>query len=96
MSGWRERIEAWDLYAITDAELAGGKPYPEIVANLPSVPVRPLLQEDAQDYEMFERWKGCPWVLEIHRYTDLDDLLPSLGEKVIEPAAKMAQELQKR
>jgi uncharacterized protein YjbI with pentapeptide repeats len=70
--------------------------FTEIVAKLPSVPVRPLLQVDAQEYEMVERWKDCPWVLEIHRYTDLDDLLPSLGDKVIEPAAQKAQELQKR
>ena len=68
----------------------------EIVSQLPSVPIRPLLQEDAPEQGILENFKGCPWILETHRYTDLDDLLPSLGEKVIEPAEKMAQELQKR
>ena len=68
----------------------------EIVRQLPFVPVRPLLQADAPAQGILEDFKHCPWILEIHRYTDLDDLLPSLGEKVIEPAEKKAQELQKR
>jgi len=67
-----------------------------IVPGLPSVPVQPLLQASAGEYGMFEHFKAYPWVLEIHRYEDLDDLLKSLSEKVIAPAEAKAKELQKR
>lgn len=62
-----------------------------IVPDLPSVPVQPLLQASADEYGMFEHFKNYPWVLEIHRYNDLNDLLKSLGEKVIAPAEKQRQ-----
>jgi len=68
----------------------------EIVLNQSSIPVQPLLQEDTPEDGMFGYFESCPWVLKIHRYLDLDDLLPSLGEKVIEPAEMKAKELQKR
>jgi uncharacterized protein YjbI with pentapeptide repeats len=68
----------------------------EIVLNLSSIPVQPLLQEDTPEDGSFGYFKRCPWVLKIHRYLDLDDLLPSLWEKVIEPAEMKAKELQKR
>ena len=68
----------------------------EIILNLSSIPVQPLLQEDTPEDGMFEYFKSCPWVLKIHRYLDLDDLLPSLGEKVIEPAENKTKELRKR
>jgi uncharacterized protein YjbI with pentapeptide repeats len=68
----------------------------EIVLTQSSIPVQPLLQEDTPEDAMFGYFKSCPWVLKIHRYLDLDDLLPSLGEKVIEPAETKAKELQKR
>lgn len=55
-----------------------------IVPDLPSVPVQPLLQASANEYGMFEHFKRYPWVLEIHRYEDLNDLLKSLEEKVID------------
>ncbi len=68
----------------------------EIVLNLSSTPVQPLLEEDIPEDGRFGFFKSCPWVLKIHRYVDLDDLLPSLWEKVIEPAERKAKELQKR
>lgn len=67
-----------------------------IVPHLPSVPVQPLLQASADEYGMFEHFKRYPWVLEIHRYKNLDDLLESLGQKVIAPAEAKAKELEKR
>ena len=42
---------------------------------------------------MFDHIKRYPWVLEVHRYRDLDDLLLSLKEKVIAPAELKAKEL---
>jgi uncharacterized protein YjbI with pentapeptide repeats len=66
-----------------------------IVPGLPSVPIQPLLQTSANEYGMFEHFKRYPWVLEILRYKDLDDLLKSLNRKVIVPAETKAKELRK-
>ena len=64
-----------------------------IVPHLTSVPVQPLLQLSADEYGMFEHFKRYPWVLEIHRYNDVDDLLKSLEGKVIAPAEAKATQL---
>lgn len=65
------------------------------IPDSPSVPVQPLLLASAEEYGMFEHFKKYPWVLPIHRYKDLDDLLKSLPEKVIAPTEAKAMELQK-
>ena len=67
-----------------------------IVPRLTSVPIQPILLSSAKEYSMFEDFKPYNWVLKIHRYTDLDDLLKSLEEKVIVPAEDKAKELQRR
>lgn len=54
-----------------------------IIPNLPSVPVQPLLQASSEEYGMFDDYKCYPWVLEIHRYQDIDDLRKSLGEVIV-------------
>jgi hypothetical protein len=41
----------------------------------------------------FEHFERFPWVLEIHRYRDLDDLLAILGDKVIAPAEAKVNKL---
>ena len=64
-----------------------------IIPNLSSVPVQPILQQDYPDYGMGDNFGSHPWFLEIHRCIDLDDLLPSFGEKGIEPAEAKAKEL---
>lgn len=66
-----------------------------IVPNLPSVPIQPILLSSQSQYGMFEHFTRFPWVLPIQRYVDLDDLLSSLGEKVIAPAEAKAKVLQK-
>jgi hypothetical protein len=66
-----------------------------IVPDLPSVPVQPILFASANEYGMFEHFKRYPWVLKIHRYNNIDDLLKSLGEKVIAPAEEKAKVFQK-
>ncbi|MEW5720757.1 MAG: pentapeptide repeat-containing protein, partial [Chloroflexota bacterium] len=65
-----------------------------IVPNLPSIPIQPLLLSSQREYGMFEHFTRYPWVLPIQRYNQVDDLLASLGEKVIAPAEAKAKELQ--
>jgi Pentapeptide repeats (8 copies) len=81
------------------ADITDAKSIPQelehIVPNLPTVPVFPLLQARAKEYGMFEHFKRYPWVLEVYRYTTIDQLLASLQKKVIEPAERKAQELAK-
>ncbi len=40
--------------------------------------------------------KKYHWVLATHQYNDINDLLASLGDKVIAPAEQKAKELEKR
>jgi Uncharacterized low-complexity proteins len=56
-----------------------------IVPDLPSVPVQPILQSSADEYEMFEDFRKYPWVLEVQSYNDVHDLVTSLQNKVIIP-----------
>lgn len=42
---------------------------------------------------MFEHFKKYPWVLTVHQYRDLDDLLANLAAKVIAPAEAKAKEM---
>jgi uncharacterized protein YjbI with pentapeptide repeats len=63
-----------------------------VIANLPSVPVQPLLASAAYEYSMFEHFKRYPWVLPVYQYESLDELLRSLEEKVIAPAEAKARE----
>lgn len=67
---------------ITDARSIAQELH-SIIPNLPSVPVQPLLQASSEEYGMFADYKDYPWVLEIHRYQDIDDLLKSLGEVIL-------------
>jgi hypothetical protein len=81
------------------ADLTDAKSIPQelafIVPDLPSVPVQPLLLSSQREYGMFEHFKKFPWVLPIHRYTNLSDLLACLKEQIIEPAEQKAKELEK-
>ncbi len=68
----------------------------ELQAIIPTlaVPVQPLLLEGKREYAMFvDLLKRYDWVLPIHFYKDLEDLLASLDAKVIGPAEQKAQEL---
>lgn len=67
-----------------------------IVPDL-AVPVQPLLLEGATgEYGMFQDLRKYDWVLEVYRYNGLEDLLASLGDKVISPAEAKAEDLEKR
>jgi uncharacterized protein YjbI with pentapeptide repeats len=68
----------------------------EIVPNR-MVPVQPLFtptEEAKQEFVMFhDLRRKYHWVLPIHTYKDLDDLLASFEAKIIGPAEQKAQEL---
>jgi uncharacterized protein YjbI with pentapeptide repeats len=82
------------------ADITDAKSIPQelalIVPNLPSVPVQPLLVSSQQEYGMFEHFTNFPWVLSLHRYSDLASLLASFKDQIIEPAEKKAKALEKR
>jgi uncharacterized protein YjbI with pentapeptide repeats len=67
-----------------------------IVPDLPSVPVKPILVNSQREYSMFEHFTKYPWVLPLHRYIDLNDLLASLKDQIIEPVEQKAKELEKQ
>ncbi len=63
----------------------------QIVPDLPSVPVAPLILTSEQPYAMFEHFKRYGWVLPLVRYKDTADLLKKLPRSVIEKAEKKAR-----
>jgi len=69
------------------ADITSPKSIPQelvsIVENLPSLPVQPLLMSGKRPWGMYDHIKRYPWVLPIHRYRDIDDLIISLREKII-------------
>ena len=90
-------------FIIADLTDPSSIPY-ELHAVVPNrmVPVLPLLQEvvdpitrkPIHEFPMFrDLRKKYHWVLPIHSYTDLGDLLASLQTKVIEPAEQKVKEL---
>jgi hypothetical protein len=58
------------------------------------VPVKPLLQGAETEYGMFRDFTDYPWVLPVHHYKNLEELLGSLNQNVIKPAEAKAVELQ--
>ncbi len=79
------------------ADITDAKSIPQelqaIVPNLPSVPIQPLLLGSATEYGMFEHFRRYPWVLEICRYHDPDELIQSIQTKIIAPAEEKAKAL---
>ena len=82
------------------ADITEAKSIPQelvsIVETLPSVPVKPILQHGCEPWGMYDHIKNYPWVLKLHRYRNLDDLIPSLEAKVITPVEARAKKLLKR
>lgn len=66
------------------------------IPHLTSVPVQPILLSSSKEYGLFQDFTPYPWVLKIHRYNNIEDLIESLAEKVIAPAEAKATLLQKR
>lgn len=82
------------------ADLTDAKSIPQelqrVVPGLPSLPVQPILLASQYEYAMFKDFLDYPWVLLPYRYGSLEELLASLEEKVIAPAAAKAQEIEAR
>jgi len=67
-----------------------------IVPDL-AVPVQPIIARPQQPWGMFVDFpKKYHWVLEVHEYTDLSDLLTDLQTSVIAPAEAKAKQLAAR
>lgn len=67
-----------------------------IVPHLPSLPVQPIILASQHEYGMFNAFGGYLSVLPPYRYADTQELLGSLGEKVIGPALRKADEIAER
>jgi uncharacterized protein YjbI with pentapeptide repeats len=70
----------------------------ELEAIVPSlaVPVQPLLEGTSRPYSMFKDYWKYDWVLPVHRYERLDELLAALADKVIAPAEAKVKALEDR
>jgi uncharacterized protein YjbI with pentapeptide repeats len=66
-----------------------------IVESMPSLPVQPILHEGHEPWGMYDHIKRYPWVLSLHRYRNLDQLLESITRHVIQPPQKHIQESRK-
>ena len=66
-----------------------------IVPQLPSVPVKPIILAGKRKYGMIEHLYRYPWVLPAHEYDSQETLLADLADKVIQPAQDKAEELKK-
>ena len=66
-----------------------------IVTQLPSVPVKPIIQSSEREYGMFKDLLRYPWVLDVYRYVDKDQLILDFQKNVIGPAEAKVKELQK-
>ncbi len=87
------RVSRFVIADITDSKSIPPE-LEEILPAMPDVPLQPLLQEGFPQDEKFAYFRKCPGVLKIHRYVDLDDFLPAVAEKVIDPAERLAKILQ--
>jgi hypothetical protein len=47
-------------------------------------------------YGMFNDFRDYPWVLPLHRYKTVKELIQSAGDKIIAPAEAKVQEIQNR
>ena len=82
------------------ADVTDAKSIPQelqrIIPNLPSLPVRPIILENQYEYAMFRDFGGYLSVLPPYRYKNLDQLIDSIEEKIIEPALTKAHEIAER
>jgi uncharacterized protein YjbI with pentapeptide repeats len=64
-----------------------------VVPDLRSVPVRPIIEGDKQEYAMFGDFLAYQWVLPVYHYECAENLLPSIEEVIIQPAEAKVKEL---
>jgi hypothetical protein len=46
-----------------------------VVPSLPSVPIQPIVAQSVSEYALFEHLTRYPWVAEVFRYAQLEDLI---------------------
>lgn len=82
------------------ADITSPKSIPQelvsIVANLPSVPVIPLLKGRSKPWGMFDHIKKYNQVLPFYRYKNIDDLINNFENKIIVPAKEKVIEIRKK
>jgi uncharacterized protein YjbI with pentapeptide repeats len=88
------RMARFILADLTSASSIGK----ELEAIIPSlaVPVQPLMEGSDEPYSMFPDYWKYQWVLPLHRYNNVDELLDSVGQAVVAPATAKALELERR
>jgi len=88
------RMARFILADLTSANSIGK----ELEAIIPSlaVPVQPLMEGSDEPYSMFPDYWKYHWVLPLHRYNNVDELLDSVGQAVVAPATAKALELERR
>lgn len=78
------------------ADLTEPKSVPkELEAIVPTlaVPVQPLIKDGTPPYSMFSDYWKYHWVLKVHSYDDVDNLITNFKEMVIDPAERKKAEL---
>jgi hypothetical protein len=79
------------------ADVTDAKSIPQelqrIVPSLPSLPVQPIILDSQHEYAMFKDFAGYLSVLPPYRCANTEELLLSLGEKVIGLALRKADEI---
>jgi uncharacterized protein YjbI with pentapeptide repeats len=82
------------------ADITDAKSIPQelqrIVPSLPSLPIQPIILASTYEYGMFSDFRDYPWVLALYRYDSNEELMASLHEQVIGPAANKAAEIVER
>ena len=67
----------------------------QIVPNMTSLPVQPIILAGHSEYGMFEHFQRYPWVLETIEYLDDNDVKQNVLDKIISSCEKKIIELRK-
>jgi len=82
------------------ADITSPKSIPQELTSIvpvnPSVPVKPIIEKGSKPWGMFGHIRKYPWVLDVHEYKNLEDLISSLKKKVIIPAEAKIEEIRKK
>lgn len=57
------------------------------------VPVRPIIAQGNKPYPLFHSLRIYPWMLKVHKYSDRESLIATIGETIIAPAEAKRKEL---
>lgn len=67
----------------------------QIVPNMPSLPVQPIILHGHSEYGMFEHFKPYPWVLDIIEYKDDNDIKANVLDRIIDSCERKISNLRK-